>query len=67
MLVLARKLNQRIIIDDHTVVTIVKIGKDFVRLGIEAPDQVKIFREEIYPSNSNDGGEASNGGEPSSA
>ena len=59
MLVLARKINQKIIIDDHTVVTIVKIGKDYVRLGIEAPDQVKIFREEIYPSEANDGGKPS--------
>jgi len=52
-------LNQKIIIDNHTVVTIVKIGKDYVRLGIEAPDQVKIFREEIYPSEANDGGKPS--------
>lgn len=61
MLVLARKLNERIIIDNDIVVTIVKIGKDCVRLGIEAPDQVKIFREEIYPS------EASDDGKPNSA
>jgi len=58
MLVLARKLNERIIIDNDIVVTIVKIGKDCVRLGIEAPDQVKIFREEIYPSEASDDGKS---------
>ena len=48
MLVLGRKLGQRIIIDDDIIVTVV--GNDFgqIKLGIEAPDDVRIWREEIY-------------------
>lgn len=56
MLVLSRKINERIVIDDHIIVTIVKLGKECVRVGIEAPDQVKIFRQEIYPTRTNDEG-----------
>ena len=47
MLVLSRKLNERIVIDGGIVVTVVKIDRNQVRLGIEAPPQVRVFREEI--------------------
>jgi len=47
MLVLSRKLNEKIVIDGGIVVTVVKIDRNQVRLGIEAPDNVRIFREEI--------------------
>jgi len=50
MLVLSRKLNEKIIIDGEIVVTIVKIDRNQVRLGIEAPGHIPVFREEILPA-----------------
>ncbi len=47
MLVLSRKLNESIIIGDNVRITIVGVRGNQIRLGIEAPDSVKIFREEI--------------------
>ena len=47
MLVLSRKLNEKIVIDGNIVVTIVKIDRNQVRIGIEAPAHVPVFREEI--------------------
>lgn len=48
MLVLSRKLGEKIIIGDNIVVTIVKIDRNQIRLGFEAPAEVPIVREEIY-------------------
>jgi carbon storage regulator len=50
MLVLSRKLNEKIVIDGGIVVTIVKIDRNQVRVGIEAPPEVRVFREEISGS-----------------
>jgi len=50
MLVLSRKLNEKIIIGDGIVITVVKIDRNQVRIGIEAPGDVKVFREEIAPA-----------------
>jgi carbon storage regulator len=47
MLVLTRKLNESIIINDDIRITVVGIRGNHVRLGIEAPDSVPIFREEL--------------------
>jgi carbon storage regulator len=47
MLVLSRKLNQKIVIDGGIIVTVVKIDRNQIRLGIEAPAHVGVFREEI--------------------
>ena len=47
MLVLARKLNERIQIGGRITVTVVDIRGDKVRLGIEAPREVPVHREEI--------------------
>jgi carbon storage regulator len=48
MLVLSRKKNESIIINDHIVVTVVEIRGDKVRLGIEAPKDVSVHRREVY-------------------
>jgi carbon storage regulator len=50
MLVLSRKLNEKIVIDGGIVVTVVKIDRNQIRLGIEAPSHVRVFREEIAGS-----------------
>ena len=48
MLVLTRKLGQSIIINDNIEVTILDVKGDSVRLGVEAPKNVTIYRHEIY-------------------
>ncbi len=47
MLVLSRKWNQSIRIDDEVVVTILRIQGENVRIGIEAPPEISVRREEI--------------------
>ncbi len=48
MLVLSRKKNESIIINDHITVTVVEIRGDKVRLGIDAPKDVAVHRREVY-------------------
>ena len=48
MLVLTRKLGESIAIDDHIKIVVVQIKGKQVRLGIEAPKETKIHREEVY-------------------
>ncbi len=47
MLVLSRKETQRIRVGDSIVVTVVKIAGDKVRVGIEAPSDVLVLRDEL--------------------
>jgi carbon storage regulator len=47
MLVLSRKPGERILIGDDVAVTIVRIGPNTVRLGIDAPRDMNIVREEL--------------------
>jgi carbon storage regulator len=49
MLVLSREVGERILIGDNVVVTIVRIGPVAVRVGIEAPAEINIVREELTP------------------
>lgn len=48
MLVLSRKKNECIIINDDITITVVEIRGDKVRLGIEAPQEVPVHRREVY-------------------
>lgn len=48
MLVITRKPEQSIIIDGRIEVTILSIGKDGVRLGINAPREVQVHRREVF-------------------
>ena len=48
MLVLTRKLGESIAIDDNIKITVVQIKGKQVRLGIKAPKETKIHREEVY-------------------
>ena len=47
MLVLSRKPGERILIGDQVAITIVRIGPNTVRLGIDAPRDMNIVREEL--------------------
>jgi carbon storage regulator len=49
MLVLSRKLGEKIYINNNICITIVDIDRGKIRLGIEAPRDVPIFRQELLP------------------
>lgn len=67
MLVLSRKKNETIVINDNIVVTVVEIQGDRVRLGFEAPKEVTVHRSEVYEAikRSEKPGEARQGDSPS--
>jgi carbon storage regulator len=48
MLILSRKVDERIIIGDDILVSIVDIKGDQVKLGIQAPKEIKVYRQEVY-------------------
>lgn len=48
MLVLTRKVGERIVIGDNVVITIAEIKGDNIRMAIDAPKEIKIYRGEIY-------------------
>ncbi|MBU1052864.1 MAG: carbon storage regulator CsrA [Proteobacteria bacterium] len=48
MLIITRKADEKIIIGDDIVVTIIEVKGSVVKLGIEAPKSVSIHRQEIY-------------------
>ncbi|MGE5328916.1 MAG: carbon storage regulator CsrA [Deltaproteobacteria bacterium] len=48
MLVLTRKRNESIIINDDIEITVIDIQNDQVRIGITAPKDVSIYRKELY-------------------
>ena len=51
MLVLSRKESEKIKLGDDIVLTIVRVSGDRVRLGIDAPPELLILREELDPAN----------------
>jgi carbon storage regulator len=48
MLILSRKINESIVIDGRIVVKVVRVDGDVVKLGIAAPADVPVHRQEIY-------------------
>ena len=48
MLILTRKVNQKLIINDNIEVVILESYKNSVKIGINAPNDVQIYREEVY-------------------
>ena len=50
MLILTRKVNERIMIGAEVEITVLKVSKDKVKLGIKAPDSISIQREELLAS-----------------
>ena len=47
MLVLSRKVGEKILIGDNISVTVVRVAQGTVRIGVDAPDDLPIVREEI--------------------
>lgn len=50
MLVLSRKVGQKILIGENIAVTVVRVGGGGVRIGIEAPEELAVIREELQAS-----------------
>jgi carbon storage regulator len=48
MLILSRKLNESIVIDGRIIVKVVRVDGDAIKLGITAPADVPVHREEVY-------------------
>lgn len=53
MLVLSRRVSEKIRIGDDIVITVVRIGPNTVRLGVDAPLSLNVVREELIPESSN--------------
>ncbi|MGW8257159.1 MAG: carbon storage regulator CsrA [Thermoguttaceae bacterium] len=47
MLVLSRKVGEKILIGDNIAVTVVRVGQGMVRIGVDAPQNLPVVREEI--------------------
>lgn len=48
MLILTRKINQKLIINDDIEIVILDANKNSVKIGVNAPFDVQIYREEVY-------------------
>jgi carbon storage regulator len=48
MLILSRKLNESIVINGKIIVKVLRIDKDTVKLGVQAPTEIPVHREEIH-------------------
>ena len=62
MLILTRKLGEMIRIGDEVTVRVVEVRGNQIRLGVEAPSSVRIYREEIYRAIHEQNREAAVGG-----
>jgi carbon storage regulator len=58
MLILSRKKEESIIIDEKIVISVIDIKGDQIKLGIQAPKEVKIYRQEVYEAIQNENKEA---------
>ncbi|MDR2792793.1 MAG: carbon storage regulator CsrA [Treponema sp.] len=47
MLILSRKVNEKIMIGDDISISIIEIKGDQIRIGVDAPRSVKVFRQEV--------------------
>jgi carbon storage regulator len=54
MLVLSRKAGERLLIGDDVVITVVRVAGSKVRLGVDAPQSVRVLRDELQEFNAED-------------
>ena len=47
MLVLSRRIGERLVIDGNIVVTVIEVRGQQIRLGVEAPPEIPVWREEV--------------------
>ncbi len=64
MLVLSRKKNESIVINNDITIVVVEIRGDKVRLGVEAPKEVPVHRQEVYNAIHRDDASAVNDATP---
>lgn len=64
MLALARKVNESIIINDDIEITVLEIKGDQIKIGIDAPKSVPVYRKEIYKQIQESNKEAANTASP---
>ncbi len=50
MLILARKSGESLIINNDIVLSVIEIKRDVIKIGIDAPKEVKIYRKEVFDS-----------------
>lgn len=48
MLILSRKINESLVINNNIVITVIEVGRGKVRIGIEAPSEIPVHRQEVY-------------------
>lgn len=48
MLILSRKIDEKIKIGDNITITLIEVRGDQVKIGVEAPKNVKVFRQEVF-------------------
>lgn len=60
MLALARKVNESIIVNDNIEITVLEVKGDQIKIGIDAPKNVPIYRKEIYTQIRESNAEAAN-------
>ncbi len=48
MLVISRKTTEAIMIDDNIEIVVMEVSKDKIKLGINAPKEIKVKRKEVY-------------------
>ncbi len=63
MLILTRRVGERIVINDEIVITIVEAGRDSVRIGVEAPRSVTVHRHEVWEQIASENEAARNAGD----
>lgn len=62
MLILSRKVNEKIKIGNDITLTIIEIKGDQIKVGVEAPKDVKVFRQEVYNAIQNENKAAASSG-----
>ncbi len=65
MLVLSRKKNESIVINNNITIVVVDIRGDKVRLGVEAPKEIPVHRREVYDAIQNNEQSVEKGTQPS--